>query len=77
MKKSKFSETQIVSILKQGDAGMPIKELCRKHGFSDAAFYAWRKRFGGMDLTTLPGIDRLSGSHSIREKAMPKIQTRR
>ena len=50
MKKSRFSEEQIIGFLKQVEAGMPVKELCRKSGFSDATFYKWRARFGGMDV---------------------------
>ena len=51
MKKSRYSEEQIIGFLKQADAGMPIKELCRKGGFSDAAFYKWRAKFGGMEAS--------------------------
>ena len=50
MKKSRYSEEQIIGFLKQADAGMSIKELCRKGGFSDATFYKWRAKFGGMDV---------------------------
>ena len=50
MKKSRFSEEQIIGFLKQAEAGMSVKELCRKGGFSDATFYKWRARFGGMDV---------------------------
>jgi len=50
MKKSRFSEEQIIGFLKQAEAGMPIKELCRKGSFSDATFYKWRARFGGMEV---------------------------
>ena len=49
--KKRFTEEQIIGFLKQAEAGTAIKELCRKHGFSDAAFYTWRKRFGGMDVS--------------------------
>jgi putative transposase len=46
--KKQFSEEQIIGFLKEADAGMPVKELCRRHGFSDAAFYGWRTKFRGM-----------------------------
>ena len=48
MKKSRFSESQIINILKQAEAGTPVPELCREHGMSSALFYKWRSRFGGM-----------------------------
>ncbi|MGD9765635.1 MAG: transposase, partial [Candidatus Binatia bacterium] len=47
MKKSKFTEEQVVYALKQAEAGVPIQELCRKYGVSDATFYTWRKKYGG------------------------------
>ena len=53
MKKSRFSESQIISILKQAEAGTPVPELCREHGMSSALFYKWRSRFGGMDASMM------------------------
>jgi len=47
MKKSRYSDSQIISILKQAEAGTPIDELCREHGMSSASFYKWRAKFGG------------------------------
>jgi len=51
MRKSKYTEEQIIGFLRQVEAGMPVKEVCRKHGFSDASFYKWRAKFGGMDVS--------------------------
>jgi putative transposase len=53
MKKSRFTETPIVSILKQADAGMPVKELCRKAGISEPTYYNWKSKYGGMEASDL------------------------
>ena len=54
--KKRFTEEQILDFLKQAEAGVPVKELCRRHGFSDASFYTWRAKFSGM---TVPDAKRL------------------
>jgi putative transposase len=51
MRTSKYSEEQITGLMRQAEAGMPIKEIGRKHGFSDASFYKWRSKYGGMDAS--------------------------
>jgi len=51
MKKSRFSEEQIIGVLKEHQAGIPTAELCRKHGISEATFYNWRSRYGGMEVS--------------------------
>ncbi len=64
MKKSRFAEEQIIGFLKQADAGMPIKEICRKGGFSDATFYKWRAKFGGMDVSDAKRLKELEGENA-------------
>ena len=49
--KKRFTEEQIIGVLKEHQAGMPVADLCRKHGVSDATFYAWRSRYGGMETS--------------------------
>jgi putative transposase len=49
--KKRFTEGQIVGFLREADAGLPVQELCRKHGFSDASYYLWRSKFGGMSVS--------------------------
>lgn len=51
MKRSRFSEEQIIGVLREHDAGAAVAELCRKHGMSSATFYAWKAKFGGMDVS--------------------------
>ena len=53
MKKSKFSDTQIVSILKGAEAGIPVKEVCRQHQISSACYYKWKSKFGGLSVSEL------------------------
>ena len=53
MKKSRFSDAQILAILKQCEGGMPVADLCREHGISNATYYNWRSKFGGMDASLL------------------------
>jgi putative transposase len=53
MKKSRYSNNQILNILKQAEAGIPVPELCREHGMSSATFYKWRAKYGGMDASLM------------------------
>ena len=49
--KKRFTEEQIIGFLKEADSGVSVQELCRKHGFSDASYYKWKAKFGGMDVS--------------------------
>ena len=53
MKKSRFTDSQIIAILKQAEAGTPVAEVCREHGISNATFYNWRSKYGGMDASLM------------------------
>ena len=64
MKKSRFTETQIVSILKQADAGMLVKDICRQHGISDATYYKWKSKYGGMEASDLKRVKELEAENA-------------
>ena len=70
MKKSRFSEEQIIGFIKEVEAGMPVVELCRKHGFSDASFYKWRTKFGGMDISEARRLRELEGENGKLKKLL-------
>lgn len=63
MKKSRFKEAQIVTILKEADAGLPISDLCRKHGISQSCFYQWKSKYGGMDVSELKRMKELEAEN--------------
>jgi putative transposase len=70
MKKSRFTEEQIIGFLKQADAGIPVKELCRNGGFSDATFYKWRAKFGGMDISDAKRLRELESENAKLKKLL-------
>ena len=69
MKKSSFSEEKIISILKEGDAGAKVADLCRRHGMSDATYYKWKAKYVGMDVSQLRRLKDLE-TENIRLKRM-------
>ena len=64
MRKSCFSETQIVAILKEADVGMKVADLCRKHSISDATYYKWKSKFGGMEASDLKRVRELEAENA-------------
>lgn len=64
MKRSRFSEEQIIAILKEHEAGVPVSELCRKHGVSDASIYKWKAKYGGMDVSEAKRLRALEDENS-------------
>ena len=73
MKKSKFSEAQIAFILRQADEGTPVAEVCRKAGISDATFYNWRKRYGGMTPSEVKRMRQLEDENSRLKKLVADL----
>jgi len=68
--KKRFSEEQIIGFLQEAEAGMAVKELCRKHGFSDASFYTWRSRFGGMSVSGAKRLKELEQENARLKKLL-------
>ncbi len=69
MKTSRYSDSQILAILKQAEAGMPVPALCCKHGMSSATFYKWRAKFGGMDasmMKRMKELEKWAAKHDIQ-----------
>lgn len=69
MKKSRFTESQIVAILKEADSGLPVNEIWRKHGISSPTYYKWKSKYGGMDASELARVKELE-SENTRLKRM-------
>ena len=68
MKTSRFTDSQIIAILKQAEAGTPVPELCREHGMSSATFYKWRAKYGGMDVGMMTRMKELEVENARLKK---------
>jgi len=68
MKTSKYSDSLIMAILKQAEAGTPVPNLCREHGMSSATFYKWRAKYGGMDTSLMARLKELEAENSKLKK---------
>jgi putative transposase len=68
MKKPRFKESQIFQILKEAEAGVPVPDLCRKHGMSNASFYKWRAKYGGMDVSMMKRLKELEAENARLKK---------
>lgn len=64
MKKSRFSEQQIINILKQADAGVKVQDICRQYGISDATYYKWKSKYGGMDASDIKRLREVEAENS-------------
>ena len=72
--KKRFTEAQIIGFLKEAQASVPVKDLCRKHGFSDAAFYGWRSKFGGLQVNEPKQLPELEAENAKLKKLLAESQ---
>ena len=70
MKKKRYSEEQIIGFLREADAGLAVKELCRKHGFSEASYYGWKAKFGGMNVSEAQRLKSLEAENAKLKKLL-------
>lgn len=68
MRKSRYTESQIMAILKQNESGVPVPDLCREHGMSSAQFYQWRSKYGGMDVSMMKHLKELEDENKRLKK---------
>ncbi len=74
MKQSRFTDSQIIAVLKQAEAGTPVPELCRTHDISSATFYKWRSKFGGMDASMMARLKELEEENRRLKKMYAEAQ---
>lgn len=72
--KKRYSESQIIGILKQAEGGVPVAELCREHGMSDASFYKWRSKYGGMDASMMSEMKSLAEENKRLKRMFAESQ---
>ena len=75
--KKRFSEEQIIGFLREVDTGMPVKDLCRRHGFSEASYYLWRGKFGGMDVSDARRLKALEAENAKLKKLLAEAMLER
>ena len=68
MKKSRFTDSQVMAVLKQAESGIPVPQLCREHGISSATFYKWRSKYGGMDTSMITRMKELEAENARLKK---------
>ncbi len=68
--KKRFTEEQIIGFLREAEAGLPVKELCRRHGFSEASYYLWRSKFGGMSVSDAKRLKELEAENTRLKKLL-------
>ena len=68
--KKRYSDEQIIGFLKEAESGVSVKELCRRHGFSDASFYTWRSKFGGMEVSEAKRLKALEAENAKLKKLL-------
>lgn len=74
MKKSRYTDSQILAILKQADSGISVPDLCREHGMSSATFYKWRAKYGGMDASLMARMKELEQENRQLKKMYVDVQ---
>ena len=77
MKRARFSEEQIIGVRKEAEAGAKVSELCRRHGISDATFYTWRSKYGGLEISRCVGCGRLitNASRAVSGRRVVAVKT--